>query len=819
METDDWLRLRSAFDRVVDVPAEQRALALERECNGDRALHSRLVRLLEADSSEELELRGPPSLESLLDGPSSGLAAGTRLGPFVLIEPIAVGGMGTVWLAEQQQPKRRVALKTLRAELGGVEAQKRFRAEAELLAHLSHPGIAQVFGAGTALLDGRAVPYIAMEYVEGSHGLVEWAEDRRLERDARLRLFIETCEAVHHGHVRGVIHRDLKPGNVLVDPAGHAKVIDFGLARALDAEGLEVSVAHTRAGDILGTLAYMSPEHVGGQAYAVDARSDVYALGCILCELVTGRPPIAVEGLPLTEVARRITEAPPQIAEVRPVDLRWVLAKALEKDPARRYASASEFAADVQRVLDGWPILARPPSTLYELGKLMRRHRALLVATTAVLIALSIGLLQARREARAADRARDVAEQALLDAQRQRALAQETARFVVEVFLSSSIYERGRDARVVDALDRAQRGLPTVPDETVRAILSSLVGSARVALEERGVGEPLVRQASEVLRANLARDDYFRLLNETVLADLLELDQRFEESRALSLEVLPLLERELGPEHANTLYLRFNLAVCELRLGRPAEAEALFRRNLELIESNDRLGDRSASRRDLHHRIGSCRASQDDAEGALEELEKALELAQDSPVNQATIHMDLGRVWMQLDDLDTALEEYERAAALYASLPPSFVHRYALANNRAEVLIRLGRFDEASAQLDLAQRALEEGWREPGLRHFLQAEQRARLALEAGRVDQARELAADVRAMLEQAGLVATSHEAVERLTAARILLAAGNAREAEQAAAAARALLERLGSTAGVRYAQAGEVLARARRELGEAD
>jgi tetratricopeptide (TPR) repeat protein len=805
MDSDDWLRLRAAFERLVETPPDLRAAALERECAGDDALRSRLVRLLEADGSDALVLGGPPSLEGLLEGPGSGLAPGTVLGPYVLVEPIAAGGMGTVWLAEQAQPRRRVAVKTLRAEITGPEALKRFRAEAELLAHLSHPGIAQVFGAGTALLDGRSVPYIAMEYVEGSHGLCEWADARGLDVRARLRLFIEACAAVHHGHVRGVIHRDLKPGNILVDPLGRPKVIDFGLARALDAGALQVSVARTRAGDVLGTFAYMSPEHVGGEAWAVDARSDVYALGCILCELVTGRPPIAVDGLPLAEVARRIAEQPPAIADVRPADLRWVLHKALEKAPARRYASASELSADVQRVLDGSPILARPPSTLYELGKLARRHRALLAATAAVLLALAVGLVQARRAAHAAERAR-------ADAQRKAALAQITSQFLDDAFQFASVYELGREARVADAVAYAEQRLSDIADPTARAVLSSVVGRAWMRLEERPRGQPLLLDSVEELRASLPPEDFFRLRAEVVLADLLELEQRFEESRELSLRVLPVLEGSLGVEDPLAYYLRMNLGICEFRLGRHERAEELFRADLARCDARGDPQGTRIKRRDLHHWIGSCLLSRGQPDESLAELETALELGRGAGLAEASIHVDIGRVWQHLSEPELALESFADARALHQTAPASAISEFAVASNMADALRSLGRHVEAREELDRAGAALAKGWRTPGLRHLILDEQRAHLALESGSPQEAERIAQTILELARELSLGESLQAAGALQLVARARLELGRPGEALEPARESLAMIERLGATHGRRYVQAKETLERAR-------
>ena len=279
---------------------------------------------------------------------------------------LARAGSGTVYKAEQDHPRRLVALKVIKPGVVTDESLRRFDRETEVLGRLQHPGIAQIYEAGTADPSTGGQPYFAMEYVVDGRPITAYAAAIGLTTDAWLLLLAEVCDAVHHAHQRGVSHRDLKPANILVDPAGQPKVLDFGIARVTDSD-IQATMG-TDLGQLLGTLPYMSTEQVGGDPLELDTRSDVYALGVILFELLAGRLPYAL-GRQLTEAARIITEEEPPLLGA--IDRAWrgdveaIAAKALEKDKAARYQSAAELAADIRRYLAHEPIDGgrRRPST------------------------------------------------------------------------------------------------------------------------------------------------------------------------------------------------------------------------------------------------------------------------------------------------------------------------------------------------------------------------------------------------------------------------------------------------------------------------
>jgi WD40 repeat protein/serine/threonine protein kinase len=395
-------RAKALFHQAADLPPDEQRTLLDVACPDDPHLRAAVERLLADDARLRADaaagflnsplVRSPPEPPPVADpsAPAGGPALPSRIGHYRILRLLGEGGMGTVYEAEQDSPRRSVALKVIRAGLVSAALLRRFAHEVQILGRLHHPGIAQIYEAALAE-DGR--PFFAMEFIAGLP-LNEYVHRHQLDPAARLALTARVCDAVQHAHDQGVVHRDLKPGNILVDETGQPKVLDFGVARATDAD-VRTTSGRTQAGQLLGTLSYMSPEQVTGDPAAIDQRSDVYSLGVILFELLSGRLPYNLDNLPLPEVGQVIREREPsRLGSIHAVfrgDVETIVGKALAKDRARRYTCAGELAADIRRHLHNEPILARPPSALYQLRKFARRHTALVGGAAAVFTALLVG--------------------------------------------------------------------------------------------------------------------------------------------------------------------------------------------------------------------------------------------------------------------------------------------------------------------------------------------------------------------------------------------------------------------------------------------
>lgn len=319
---------------------------------------------------------------------------GVDLGGVKIVRLIGEGGMGRVYEAQQARPSRTVAVKVIRQGITSEKTMRRFEREAEFLGKLQHPGIAQIFVVGTYSSDFGDVPFYVMEHLANAKPLTNYAHEQGLELHERVRLFKLVCEAVAHGHDRGIVHRDLKPGNILVDANGSPKVIDFGVARSTDSN-LTLESMKTDTGQLIGTVQYMSPEQFGPDPDDLDGRADVYSLGVVLYELLSGSPPYSVKKKALHEASRVVCEEVPlplrSVAKAIPRDISAIAERALQKDPRHRYYTAGELAADLGRFLDGKPVKAQPSSVLGQilfprpLRKLVTRRTGLVLLSGALL--------------------------------------------------------------------------------------------------------------------------------------------------------------------------------------------------------------------------------------------------------------------------------------------------------------------------------------------------------------------------------------------------------------------------------------------------
>lgn len=563
---DQYERAKDAFLRIIALPADRRFEAMTRECDGDDALRQ-LVESMLAQDEQAAQLFG--SLDETLP-PVSMDASDTpipdRLGEFKIIRKLGEGGMGVVYEAEQPHPNRRVALKLIR--LGSLSGRllERFTDETNLLARLEHRGIARILEAGTFAGETGEQPYLAMELVAGDP-LTSIIGESSPGLDARLEIIIKICDAVQHAHQKGVIHRDLKPGNILLDSNGQPKVLDFGVARAIDVD-FERSATMTAAGQLIGTLPYMSPEQATGR-HDIDTRSDVYAIGVLAYELLTGRLPYDFADTSFATAIRVIGEhepIPPSRIDPRLLgDLEIMLSKALEKDPARRYQSASDFAADITRFRHHQPIAARPATMSYQMAKFVRRNRVLVGAASGALVVLIAATVALSVMAFIANRAARQASQRLEFLQTQLLAIDPAAARGQEVTIKRWLDDTARE------LDEEFDGEPIV-----KASLLETVGNLYLNLGAYDDAEPRLVEALELRRTHLGEDDVLTVTSGYDLGVLRHRQGRTEAASKLWNDALQRRTRLLGPDHLDSLEVRHDLAVLLRDEARWDEAEPHF---------------------------------------------------------------------------------------------------------------------------------------------------------------------------------------------------------------------------------------------------
>jgi tetratricopeptide (TPR) repeat protein/predicted Ser/Thr protein kinase len=585
-------RIKELFEAARCRAESERDAFLAAECGGDEALRCEVRTLLDLHDASPDFLREPALGSGFRLPDPHGLAAETqgeiptRIGPYEIIGILGEGGMGTVYTAQQEYPRRTVALKVIRPGVASPAMLRRFEHEAQMLARLQHPGIAQIFEAGTIGGDREARPFFAMELVRG-RPLTAYCDEHALGTRDRLALVALVCDAVHCAHQQGVVHRDLKPENILVDESAQPKILDFGVARATDSD-VQVTTLRTDVGQLLGTVPYMSPEQVVGDSRGLDTRSDVYALGVVCYELLAGRLPLDVRDKTIPEAARIIQEADPtrlsSIDRALRGDVETIVGKALEKDKDRRYASASDLAADIRRYLADKPIVARPASSFYQLRKFTKRNKALVGAAVAVCAALvagttlaTIGMFRAEHEARRARAVSDFFKETL------GGVTPETSRGMVA---DGPLAEMTVVQLLRDAEDKIGASFAGEPELEAEVRLSIGHAYFRLGLFERA--EEQQRTAMDLRRETLGEDDPQTLTAASELAFVLSNQGKTAEAEPLLQAAHDGLREALGEADPATLAAATWLAAAFIGNSRYAEAETLLRRTVEV--QRDALG-------------------------------------------------------------------------------------------------------------------------------------------------------------------------------------------------------------------------------------
>ncbi|MDA8015971.1 MAG: tetratricopeptide repeat protein [Thermoanaerobaculia bacterium] len=693
MSPERWKRAGEVFHTILDEDPADPTDLLEHLCAGDEELAANVLDLLHAHRDAPTFIDRPAF--QILPAPPEPLPE--RIGSYRIVRSLGRGGMGTVYLAERDDGtfEKQVALKVLSDELALPDFQERFHRERQILARLEHPSITRLLDGGTTA-DGR--PFLVVELVDGQP-LDRFITEVEPGLDARLELFVEMCSAVHAAHQQLVVHRDLKPGNILVTAEGHPKLLDFGIAKLLSAE---LAGGQTGPSERLLTPPYASPEQIRGEAIGTTA--DVFGLGVLLYELLAECHPFEEERRDPARLALAIVERdppPPSVtAATLPDDLaprRWsarlrgdldqIVQKALHKDPARRYSSAEALARDIERHRRGFPVEARGDSLTYVTVSFLRRHRLAASATATaflVLVAATLGLWLQRSE--------------IL---RERDNAETVSDYLVEVFAAADPgTSRGRDITAGELLDRArQRAARTDLAPATRAAFLQPIGEAYAGLGDYRAAADLLSESLEIRRASGTAEAEDLADTASALGGVLLALGELERAHTLLEEAVTLLESSLGFTHPETALALSELAASHQQAGRLEEADTAFRDALKRLEE----GNEPVARAHVRHRLAALLRERDQTDSAIELLRLGLEdlvsVRGGRPDPDVAVFLrDLGTILRRQGDHDDALRRYREALAMQHELFPDGHPDIAVTLSQiASVTQSQGRYDEAEA--------------------------------------------------------------------------------------------------------------------------
>ncbi len=668
MDDERWQRLWQIFHDTLERPAAERSAHLDAACD-DAEMRREVEELLAAHEGTTNPLDRPPAA-----GAAGAGAGPRRLGPYEIVRELGSGGMGTVYLAQRRdrQFEQQVAVKVVRRGMDSEEIVARFRQERQILARLEHPNVARLYDGGTT---EEGLPYFVMEHVEGEP-IDRYCEGRGLAVEERLALVRVVCSAVQYAHRNLVVHRDLKPNNVLVTPDGVPKLLDFGIAKLLDPASREL--ATTRLGERPLTPEYASPEQVRGEA--ITTASDVYSLGVLLFRLLTGRPPYRLEGAGWREVERIVCEQRPErpsTAAVRGAehpeatrklrrrlrgDLDNIVLRALEKDPARRYASVEQLEEDLRRYAEGLPVMARPAGLGYRLGKFVRRHRAAAVTAALVLLLVAGFTASSIRQAAATAGALERAELELRKSERVLELLLQQLRFADPYY----VYGETVTARQMfeHAATRLQEDRGDPPE--VRAAVLAVVGKVQANMG-------LTEEATAVLEESLAlRRQIFGEHHPEVAESLHELARarqgagQHEVAEELEQQALALRRQLLGEQHRKVADSLVALGSFLQDQGSYEAAEERFREALAIVRPQ--AGEDDQLLANCLALLGDVLTRRGEYEGAEAALNEALELrlrhyGEEAP-NVAYVIAALGTLHAQRGNYAEAESFYRRSLVL-----------------------------------------------------------------------------------------------------------------------------------------------------------
>lgn len=713
--SDRWQQSKQLFAQALEQSPDRREAFVRERC-ADSELTEQVLSLLEAHEDESEFLQTPLGDSSNLNLPDP--LIGQKIGSFTIQRLIGTGGSGAVYEATQVNPVRRVAIKFLRSDIPLVGSMlKRFENEAELLAKLKHPGIAHVYESGKLTTAHGEQPWFAMERVDGLN-LTQQLRESRLTRDEKLRLFLKICDAVSSAHSKGIVHRDLKPGNILIERQDSTKttedrlqpkVVDFGIAIMMQTDDFKTTLL-TTASDILGTLEYISPEQVVDSANRVDQRCDVYSLGLILFEMLTGRLPHYRRSNSVAEVIGSIHHENP--LRLRDVDsgfsreLNVIVEKATRSQPNRRYPSVDDFAADIKRLMANEPIHAKPPSMYYLASKFIKRNRWFVLGVTTTIVALAVGLILYAWEA---NEARKSAAAANYEAEKAVAVSSYITNDFLTRLLALSRSSDSVDPQSVESLvDESAVQIETMfaDQPLIEAAIRNEVGTIYVNIGVADKASQQYRRALELWEAELGFEhaDTLKAVNNLALAQMSGGGGDEQSTERLLRRAKDGRVRVLGKSHLATLQSYNNLADWLRRHDQFAEAEKLFVEALRLSQKYSGPADQTTMI--ITANLGSLYLSQDRLEDALELHEQAYQSACQTLGADHRIALQAGVRFSQTldraEDYEAALEALEPVLGIYLQMKSTPELAIVPLRLKSRILRHQKKYEEALAALDIA---------------------------------------------------------------------------------------------------------------------